>query len=173
MSENTIVTVMDADIPNDAALVVGRNLRVARDAAFRRAQAIAANLPGKNGYLATAYFCDGEMVLEGKALGTGLRPSDPARGPEDKGTNYAALAISKIIQCVRTGQPAGLIAGFPKGEFEYKGSVILESTDGWRVYFSFSGFPDPKDDNAVAVACAESFVDAMKYYSEFPKKLTA
>jgi hypothetical protein len=170
---STGTTVTDTNIPNDAALIVDRSLRAARAEAIKVAEQIALTQASQNGYLATAYFNEGDMILAGRPLGTGLRPQDPARGPEDHGTNYAALAISKIIQCVRTGKPAGTTEGFPKGEFEYKGSVILGTTEGWHVYFAFSGFPDPKNDNAVAMACASSFVEAMKYYTGFPEMLTA
>jgi hypothetical protein len=172
MNENGIVTITDTNIPCDAALIADRSLITARNEAMKKAEEIAKIQSSQNGYLATAYFSGNDMIVAGRALGTGLRPADPGRGPDDTGTNYAALAISKILQCVRTGAPAGLTADFPKGEFNYKGSVILESSDGWRVYFSFSGFPDPKNDNAVAMACAGSFIEAMKYYTTFPGILT-
>ena len=172
MSESNNVTVMDVNIPNDMALIVERSLRTARKEAMETADSIAKAQTSKNGYLATAYFTDDEMIVGGKVLGTGLRPADPSRGPDDAGTNYAALAIAKILQCVRTGAPAGRDAVYPKGEFQYKGSVILESVNGWRVYFSFSGFPDPKNDNAVSMACANSFIEAMKHYTSFSNLLT-
>ena len=172
MNDSNIMTVMDENIPYDAALIVERCLRTARDEAMKTAESITKIQASQHGYLATAYFSDNDMVLSGRALGTGLRAPDPSRGPDDTGSNYASMAVAKIIQCIRTGAPAGTIAGFPKGEYQYKGSVILESVDGWRVYFSFSGFPDPANDNAVALACANSFIEAMKFYTSFPRMLT-
>jgi hypothetical protein len=169
MDENAKEAIIDSNIPYDTALAVDRSLKSARETAISKAEEISKNGSSSNGYLATGYFCDGELVIGGKAFGTGIRPADPSRGPDDNGTNYAALAIAKVLQSVRSGKPAGTIAGFPKGEYSYKGGLILESKAGWRVYIAYSGFPAPEDDIAAARSCADSFIEAMKYYAEFSK----
>ena len=69
------------------------------------------------------------------------RPADPERGVDDNGANYLAVAMGKIMQSVRTGEPS-CPENAIKGESPWRGCVI--SNDG-NIFFAFSGGTQDED----------------------------
>jgi hypothetical protein len=83
------------------------------------------------------------------------QPEPDKRGADDKGTNYIAVASSKLAEMVSTGMNSGS-ASRPllNGELGYQGGVVRVNSAGLRFYTSFSG-ATPEQDVLIAQAGME------------------
>lgn len=86
------------------------------------------------------------------------------RGPKpdtkgDNGANYAAVALAKFAQMLRTGEDSGTDA--VKGEFAYRGGVIREVA-GRKVMVAFSGGTQ-EEDVAIAEYAVASLEDDLHF----------
>lgn len=87
------------------------------------------------------------------------RLPDPVnRGPEDTGTNYAAVGCSKLAEMIITSNNSGTTDGrLPmKGEFGYRGGAVHRSGDT-RLFAFFSG-GTAEEDLEVALEALASLV---------------
>lgn len=71
-------------------------------------------------------------------------PSPETHGLEDRGSNYLAVAWSKICEMVRTLQPSGRDKRIPKGETGFRGGVIAYK-NGVYTLVAFSGGTENED----------------------------
>ena len=81
-----------------------------------------------------------------KVLNDIERDPDPSRGKDDKGTNYFAVAMSKLAGMLSTGCDSGEIHFRPlkSGEVPYRGGIVIETADAF-VYIAFSGGTEDED----------------------------
>lgn len=97
---------------------------------------------GLKGVGATLILKDGEVVWTPTivVVKSFQRDADPNRGPEDTGSNYAAVALSKMFEMVETSNDSGTTPNRrpKKGEFGYRGGLVLRKGK-WRLFVCFSG----------------------------------
>lgn len=98
---------------------------------------------------------DGVFEIKFRVTGRMERAPDPERGQNDTGTNYLAVAMSKIAEMVSTLIHSGMAQRPAKfGEFKFKGGVIY-ATQTHYLFFAFSG-GTPEEDVKVATAGAQA-----------------
>jgi hypothetical protein len=104
-----------------------------------RKKAVSMGLHGVGGVL---ILPDGETKFTPTLVVVGdmKRLPDPGRGPEDHGSNYIAVAFSKLAEMIVTSNNSGTTIGrLPmKGEFGYPGGVI-QRIGKTRIFAFFSG----------------------------------
>lgn len=92
----------------------------------------------------------GSLTPQMRVCGRYSRPSDPIRGADDTGTNYLAVAFSKVADMVRTQQASGHSKIVPKGELGFEGGHVVVKDD-YTAYVAFSG-GTAEQDTQVALA---------------------
>lgn len=105
-----------------------------------------ANENGIEGVAAILIRSVGEVLtLSPKFLvcGKSLRPAGE-RGPNDPGTDYFAIAWSKIAEMIYTGEDSGQTKIVPKGEFGFRGGCMVD-TGKFVYYAAFSGGTEDED----------------------------
>jgi hypothetical protein len=79
-----------------------------------------------------------------RVIGSFERLPDPEhRGPDDQGSNYLAIAWSKICDMIRTDNASGHDPRKPNGETGYRGGVL--GFNGIYTYVAFSGGTENED----------------------------
>jgi len=94
------------------------------------------------------------------------RGRKPDGDENDHGANYAAVSFSKFAEMMETRANSGTTKDRPpkKGEFGYRGGVILE--EGEIIMFAFFSGGSEDEDVAVASAAILTLRDALKAFSQ-------
>lgn len=107
---------------------------------------------------------DGETVWNPTLVVVGrfVREADPARGPDDHGSNYAAVAWAKMAEMLSTGTDSGTLPErqVKKGENGYRGGVTIRIGE-YRLLVCFSG-GTPDEDVLVSRTVMETLQSAFQ-----------